>query len=402
MRKIVPVLACAALAAGVLAAASVAVTPVEAKALLRVASRLAGLNAKRAVPVVSEPVATFRARRQKQLDRQYPPAAQTYDEELYRALGLAGGSGALRKALTAMQRDVALYDPVARKAYVPAGKAGRDAILHQLVHALQDQHFDLRRAELLKGRRDASLAASAAIEGHATLVAGVVGTGSGGRTVLGLDDRLREFLNLETSFSSTTGLRFSAGLRNLGGNKAVWSSPARFPETTEQIFHVDKFLARERATPIILPVAVEGLDLVSDDTFGELDVRALLAVFGVPRLDDVGEGWGGGRTALYRGGNGAATTLVALDWDTERDAAQWEEAVQVYVNEAFDADRPGFPATTPCEATLCWQIGSRAIAFQRDGTRTVLALGPGLAAAARLAAEVVPAAADAGAIPPSG
>ena len=393
MRYAIPALACAAFVAGALAVGAAAVTPGEAKALLRVASRLAGLNAKRAVPVVSEPVASFRARRQKQLDRQYPPSAQAYDEELYRALGLAGGSGALRKALTAMRKDVALYDPVTRRAYVQTGKDKRDAILHQLVHALQDQHFNLRRVELLKGRRDASLAASAAIEGHATLVAGVLGTGHGERTVLGhLGDKLREFLDLEASFASTTGLRFSAGLRNLGGNKAVFGSLRRFPETTEQIFHVDKFLARERALPIILPVSVGALELAADDTFGELDVRALLAVFSVPRLDHVGEGWGGGRSGLYRDAEGDATVLVALDWDTQSDAAQWEEAVQVYVNEAFDADRPGFPEPVSCAATFCWQIGARAIAFRRDGGRTALALGGTRAEVEAVALAVVPAA----------
>lgn len=389
MRKIAPALACATLAAGALAVAGLAATPAETKALLRVASRLAGLEVKRAVPVVSEPAASFRARRQKQLYRQYPPSAQAYDEELYRALGLGGG---LQKALAARHSDVALYDPVTRKAYAEARKDERDAILHQLVHALQDQHFDLRRVELLKGRRDASLAASAAVEGHATLVAGVLGSGHGGRTVLGhAAGKLDDFLELETSFASTTGLRFSAGLRNLGGNKAVFGSLRRFPETTEQIFHVDKFLARERALPIILPVSVGAQELVADDTFGELDVRALLAVFSVPRLDHVGEGWGGGRSAIYRDGEGGATVLVALDWDTPRDAAQWEEAVLVYVNEAFDADRPGFPAPVPCPATSCWQIGSRAIAFQREGGRTALAVGTAAAEVDAVALAVVPA-----------
>lgn len=259
------------------------------------------------------------------------------------------------------------------------------------MHALQDQHFDLRRLALLNGRRDASLAAAAAVEGHATLVAGVLAGGHGGRSTLGHSaERLGEFLDLEASFATTTGLRFSAGLRNLGGNKAVFGSLRRFPETTEQIFHVDKFLARERALPIILPVSVGGLELGDDDTFGELDVRALLAVFSVPRLDHVGEGWGGGRSALYRDGEGGATVLVALDWDTERDAAQWEEAVRVYVNEAFDAERPGFPEPAPCAATTCWQFGGRAIAFQIEGARTALALGPSLAQAASLAVEIAP------------
>jgi hypothetical protein len=391
MRYAIPALACAAFVAGALAVGAAAVTPGEAKALLRVASRLAGLDVKRAVPVVSEQPASFRVRRVKALDRHYPMSAQSYDEELYRALGLASRNGALRRALGGTQAPVSLYDPVTRTAYVQAGNNRRDAVLHELVHALQDQHFDLRRLALLNGRRDASLAAAAAVEGHATLVAGVLAKGRGEQSVLGhTAEHLREFLDLEASFATTTGLRFSAGLRNLGGNKAVFGSLRRFPETTEQIFHVDKFLARERALPIILPVSVGALELAADDTFGELDVRALLAVFSVPRLDHVGEGWGGGRSALYRDAGGRATALVALDWDSENDAAQWEEAVRVYVNEAFDADPPGFPATTPCAATACWQIGTRAIAFRRDGAHTALALGPSLAQAASLAVEIVP------------
>ncbi len=276
MRRFVPALVSAVLAAAALAAAAAAVTPGDAKTLLRVASRLSGLDVRRAVPVVSEPAKSFSARRLKLLDRLYPPSAQSYDDELYAALGLSTRTGTLRKALTTTQKQRVLYDPVARKAYVQAGKDERDAILHELVHALQDQHFDLRRVELLKGRRDASLAAAAAVEGHSTLVAGVLGAGHGGRS------------------------------------------------------------------------------------------------------------------AVYRDAEGSATVLIALDWDTPRDAAQWEEAVQAYVNEAFDADRPGFPATTPCAAILCWQIGAHAIVFRRDGGRTALALGPSLAQAASLAVEIVP------------
>ncbi|MBA3347340.1 MAG: hypothetical protein H0T13_02150, partial [Actinobacteria bacterium] len=114
----------------------------------------------------------------------------------------------------------------------------------------------------------------------------------------------------------------------------------RFPESTEQIFHLDKFLERERPLQIVLPVDAAGLRLAADNTFGELDVRALLAVFGVPRLDHAGTGWGGGRTAIYRA-PGREAVAIAPDWDTELDAQQWSDAVALYVNEAFDADVPG-------------------------------------------------------------
>ena len=188
-----------------------------------------------------------------------------------------------------------MYDPFARTAYVQAGKGERAAALRQLVHALQDQHFDLKRVRRLAGSRDATVAATAAIEGHASLLLGAPPAPKPGA-----GSRLTRFLVLERGFESTVGLRLATDLHNLGGTPAVRSALRRFPATTEQVFHLDKFLQREPAVPIVLPDAVEDLQLKSTGTFGELDVRALLAVFGVPGLDAAATGWGGGRSAVYR------------------------------------------------------------------------------------------------------
>jgi len=344
----------------------------QAQALLRIAAKASGLKPRAQVRIVVERPAPFASRRVRMLDRAYPRPAQDYDETVYRALGLVtGGKGVLRKALIETESRSGLYDPVARTAYVRRGSGERAAALHEIVHALQDQHYDLRRAYKLPGGSDAMAAAMAAIEGHASLVADVLvprRTSSHGGT------KLARFLQLETGFAYDVGLRFAAELRNLGGNAAVLGSVRRFPETTEQVFHLDKYLERERAIPIALPVDAAGSTLAGSSTFGELDVRALLAVFDVPRLDHAGSGWGGGRTALYRHAGGDSVA-VALDWDSERDALEWLEAVIIYVNEAFDAERPGLPPVTACDATICWQIGDRSIAFVRDGERTALTIG---------------------------
>lgn len=363
---------------GVLAAAlvaaptSAALDRRQAQALLRVAVKLSGLGAQEPVRIVVERPVPFRQRRVKLLDRAYPRAEQTYDETVYRALGLVnGGKGVLRKKLIEMEDRTGVYDPVARTAYVQAGPGERAAALHEIVHALQDQHYDLSSTGRLPGGGDAAVAAAAAIEGHATLVAGTL---AARRASSHGGGRLTRFVELRRGFTYTVGMRFAAELRNLGGRKALLGALRRPPETTEQIFHLDKFLERERPAAVVLPVNAAGATLAGDGTFGELDVRALLAVFDVPRLDHVGTGWGGGRTGLYRGPFGD-TVLIALDWDTDRDAAQWAEAVATYVNEAFDAASPGLPEPVACEATLCWQLGGRGIAFTREGERTSLALG---------------------------
>jgi hypothetical protein len=193
------------------------------------------------------------------------------------------------------------------------------------------------------------------------------------------------FLELEQQFPSFVGLRFAAALHNLGGKRAVNGAVRRFPESPEQIFHVDAFLTREQPATVTLPERAGAFERVRSDTFGELDLRALLAVYQVPRLDHVAEGWSGGRTALYREGSGTEAVVLRLDWDTELDAGQWREAVTTFVNEAFDADEPGFPPPTVCGADLCWNVAKRPIAFVRRGSRTVLVFGPSVPAAAAIA-----------------
>lgn len=347
----------------------------QAQALLRLAVKATGLSAREPVRIVAEQRPRFRQRRVKLLDRDYPRAAQDHDETVYRALGLlTSGKGTLRKTLLTLDTRPGVYDTAARTAYVQAGKGERAAALRQLVHELQDQHFDLSRVRRLAGGRDATVAATAAIEGHASLLLGAPAAPKPGA-----GNRLTRFLVLERGFASTVGLRLAADLRNLGGTLAVRSALRRFPATTEQVFHIDKFLAHEHAAAIVLPVDVAGMRLGHTGTFGELDVRALLAVFGVPRLDAAAAGWGGGRSAVYRDATTEAV-LVALDWDSEADAVQWAAAATAYVKTAFGAALPA-----ECAASACWVLGSRTIAFDRVGVHTALAIAGDIRRAESLA-----------------
>jgi hypothetical protein len=366
--------------------------------LTRIASSLSGLQAHRRVTVVMRSAAGMRSEALRLLDRGYPADQQAYDETVYRALGLLQPDVPLRPALLARAtiNVLALYDPLSRNLYVRSGSTDRRALVRELVRALEDQAFDLRRLSTLRaGNRDAAAAAAGAVDGNAEFATTVIGgrllaispaprfTAPGGRP-------MDVFLQLEQEFPITTGLRFITTLHNLGGNKAVFSALRLLPTTTKQIFHIDSFLAREPAQPVTLPAGAGGLNLQRSDTFGELDVRALLATFDVPRLDQVGEGWGGGRSAIYRDPSGATAVVFALGWGTDLDAARWEEAVTTYVNEAFDPDVPGFPATTPCGDDTCWSIAGRQIAFRRHGASTALVFGPSLAAADALARAAAP------------
>jgi hypothetical protein len=366
------------------AATAVAAPRPELSALMRIASKLSGLPVKKSVTVkvVSRPALERRAR--ELLDRDYAPERQAYDQAVYRALGLLPPGGPLRPALLRnhVKAVDGLYDPRRRIAYVRAGPSRRDATLRALLQALEDQAFDLRRlAALRRDSRDAGLAASAAVDG--TVAYASIGTAI--RLGASPATRVDAFVELEREFRQATGARLAATLDHLGGRRAVWSAVRRFPATTEQVFHVDAFLGRERTLPILLPESAAGFTLAGRDTWGELDVRALLAVFQVPRVDVVGAGWGGGASAVYRGPAGEAVAL-ALAWDSEADAAQWAEAVETYVNEAFDAETPGRPPTSPCAAAACWRLADRSVAFVQAGPRTALVVAPSVEAAAALGA----------------
>lgn len=385
-------LACAALAVAVAVTPASAAPPLQLPALTRIASKATGLKAKRKVAVVRLAPAAMDARAAAILDRDYPPDQQEYDEHVYTALGLLRPADSLRPALVqTYARGVrGLYDPVTRRLYVRNAADVRTAVLHELVHALQDQAFDLRRLSgLRRGQRDAGLAATAAIEGATTLFTDFV-VPAPARTVQSHNgSRILNFLGLEAEFAYTTGLRFAATLRNLGGNAALYGALRRFPTSTEQIFHVDAFLSREATESVVLPDNAAGLTLERQDTFGELDVRAVLAIYQVPRLDHAGEGWAGGRSAVYRDVAGNQDVAIVLTFDTELDALEWREAVQTFVNEAFHADAPGAPANVACEADLCWSVGQQ-VAFSRSGTRTALTFGrstPQVAALARALAQ---------------
>jgi hypothetical protein len=98
-------------------------------------------------------------------------------------------------------------------------RAGRRALIHEYVRALIDQNFRLDRIARWRTRdRDRWEAAQGMVDGVASLSSGVAAPG---RTL-------------------------AAELRYLGRRAAVASALRTFPQTTEQLLHVDK-VPRARA-----------------------------------------------------------------------------------------------------------------------------------------------------------
>jgi hypothetical protein len=331
--------------------------------LLRRASHLSGLPVRRVVPEEVLASARYDAALLRATDREYPRSLRSIDTALYARLGLMPRS--LQAQLAPDARvSRAWYDPAARRLLLRrTPTAQRTRVVNELVRALVDQNFNLRRITGLRMRdRDRALAAKSIVDGTAALASGVAASPVQGPP-------LERFLQLEAGLGA--GKVLAKELRYLGGSRALASALRLFPQTTEQLLHIDKFLERERALPVPLPTRIGDWKLSASETFGELDVRSLLRAFSVPNAVATAEGWGGGRVGLYVSPMGQTTAVLALRWDTIDDATEWGDAVPRYVGAAF----PGATARDCPPLDRCWS-STWDVASGVLGTTSVFASGP--------------------------
>jgi hypothetical protein len=360
VEKIVAVVICAVIA---LSAAGGPAAATNRDDLLQKASHMSGLPVRRVVPKRMLPGPRYDAALLRAAYREYPRSLRSIDTVLYTRLGLTPRRVPAQFAPNA-PASRAWYDPVARRLLLRrAPTAQRAWVVNELVRALVDQNFNLRRIASLRTRdRDRAIAAKSIVDGTAALASGVSTSPVRGTP-------LERFLELESGLAA--GKALANQLRYLGGSRALASALRLFPQTTEQLLHIDKFLERERALPVRLPTRIGDWRLSASETFGELDVRSLLRTFGVPRAVAAAEGWGGGRVGLYLSPTGQTTAAFALQWDTVDDAAEWRDAVTRYVGVAF----PGATARDCPPLDGCWS-STWDVAAGVLGSTSVFASGP--------------------------
>jgi hypothetical protein len=343
--------------------------------LLRAASERSGLAIRRAVPERTLQGARYDAALERAVERGYPRALRNTDLTIYTQLGLLPAS-AKANLLPRWSTSRVWYDPAARSLLLKrAATPQRNRVINELVRALVDQHFNLHRLNGLRTRdRDYALAAHGIIDGTAALASGVRAPEADGTP-------LARFLRFDSGLDA--GRALAQQLRYLGGSRALATALTRFPQTTEQLMHVDKFLERERALAVRLPKRPGELTMHASETFGELDVRSLLAAYRIPNSAGIAAGWGGGRVGVFASPRGETTTVLTLRWDSYEDAAEWRATVTRYVEAAF----PPAPTADCPPLDRCWG-GSANVAAGTIGTTSVLAAGPaaGSLAAATLAA----------------
>lgn len=199
-------------------------------------------------------------------------------------------------------------------------------VSHELVHALQDQHFDLEEvlpARLYAENEDAALAHKAIVESEANLVSyahvfkldldGFVSRNALLEYLLGtswltlalalaMNEGSAGFYTKLLTLQYFHGMRFLQHVSNeAGGYEGVTRAYlVGLPDSTEQLLWPEKLSARGFDPPKPLtPLgedALAGWTLLDENTFGELSLRTLLELHMSPaRAKAAAKGWGGDR-----------------------------------------------------------------------------------------------------------
>ena len=228
----------------------------------------------------------------------------------------------------------------------------KPVMAHELVHAIQDQHYELQRNfDLVKDQTDLTLARKALIEGDATAVMLVYLLEPLGLHMEDLPDlemllqaggsllgdqfqvyaRAPLILRQQLLFPYVHGLAFvKAALARSGweGLQRIYQHP---PVSTEQIMHPEKYFAEPPVLPseVTLRVPADALspswEKLKRDVLGEFLLSVILQQF-LPEDEarQSAAGWRGDRYELFEQPDSGRLLLVCVTaWDTPEEAAEF-------------------------------------------------------------------------------
>lgn len=253
-----------------------------------------------------------------------------------------------------------LYDPKSKTLHIGdfVSKGMLSMVVgHEIAHGLQDMHFDLEKHQLpIKHDSDAETARRFLIEGEAQAAYLSWVSGEGGLVAIEdsvLDAMGNQTLDLASTVSPHPVLARSLQLPYADGTATVarlvrkkgWTAIDELyrdlPETSEQMLHIDKLLAREPAVAVALDGdaiarSVPGVEQVWHDTLGEAELLAMVADV-APSLSarKVAAGWGGDKYVVFdRKADPLEVPLVvlAVAWDTQADAREFAETFGEYLD----------------------------------------------------------------------
>lgn len=240
-------------------------------------------------------------------------------------------------------------------------------IVHELVHALQDQRLDLGERYREERTIDGENAFAALVEGDATLA--MIGhmVTQQGQTLAALTrnagllrmlirnnpesirgqeiEAAPPIVRLPLVSRYLDGMIYCATIHGTDGWQGVDRAHRHPPRTTEQILHPERYLAGELPDAITLPelpaLTEAGLEPHEEDSLGELEMGIY---FGLGRSDlereeSAADGWGGDRIRVYVGPDDSTAVVWFTTWDDVGEAREAEAAARAVADRAPATER---------------------------------------------------------------
>ncbi|HXG92363.1 MAG TPA: hypothetical protein VNN73_08340 [Blastocatellia bacterium] len=405
------VLATSVVSAALQSAASISKTDAAAALsatdeILKVVSRLRGLEIKQAVKSGLKTKDEIEQAVIRDLDESTSPEEFDAMQKTFAKLGLTKKDFRLREYMVALMREqvAGFYEPKTGEFYLAAWLPISDqkrVIAHELVHALQDQHFDLRRFEKWpKGDSDAELAAHALVEGEATLVMiqydldqqgirlDLTKLPSLANTMLDQDTdsdaknypvlaSAPKVLRENLQFPYIYGAGFVQSVLKSGSWQTLNNGYTNLPASSEQIIHPEKFLTRDNPVKIemadLLPALGKSWKQADADVNGEFGYQVLLAEF-IPKQSarTAAAGWGGDRYALYENKETSALIVAQYTtWDTANDAREFFDAYANRTEKRYGAAR----AKDSTAQLRVYETGEGLVSIEMRGSDVVIIEG---------------------------
>lgn len=275
------------------------------------------------------------------LDEELDPEEEDHTVRSYALLGLVPPSLDLRGLLLDVYTEqvAGFYDPDSTALFVLDDQPAETLttlLVHELVHAVQDQATDLDSLTHEDRGNDRQTAAQAAIEGHATLVMleymmeQLQGRSVDLSEVPDFASQLRPALEtVRTQYPALGGAprviqetMLFPYLDGAGFVQAVWQEGEgrptpfgpRLPQSTEQVSDPSRLIGPDPDSPSEVEVVVDGRSALFDATLGQLETRIFLEEIAGTDAGAAATGWDGDRLVLLAGAGGDALAWASV-WD---------------------------------------------------------------------------------------
>lgn len=337
---------------------------------------------------------------EQELDRRYSPARVESERKGMVAWGLIPPTYDLRRLFVDLMQEqvAAYYDPRAKVMvlgdWLPLEQQ-QAALMHELVHALQDREVSLDSFITPDpGHGDQLLARQALMEGEAVALTFELMLKSQGGDFASLPDLapLREMISAGVAgptvsaaprfmrdllvFPYVEGLRFVHEFRKRQPWSAISALYRDPPRSTTQILRPEKrFVAREDPIAVALPdlkSLLPGAPVVAEDELGEF---ALAAVVGLHLGEVAGHaaaaGWRGDRYRIWEDQPGRFVIAYLLAMESDSVANTFALTYTTVLERRHpQLTRKGAPGKVG--AIVTWRDGDRAYAVEKRGAEVLI------------------------------